>query len=57
MSRSDLTFDNVRAGTYVAPTLRVYGDVTALTASGTGAQPENSTGPGACSNTSSRRPC
>lgn len=57
MSRSNIAINHISAGKYAAPTLRIYGDVKVLTAAGTGSVAENATGPGACSNVASRRPC
>lgn len=57
MSRANQFNDIISAGSYAAPTLKVYGDVKVLTAAGTGSITENATGPGACSNTATRRPC
>lgn len=44
---------------YSAPIITIYGDVTKLTASGTGSAQESSSGGpgGGCSNNRSARPC
>lgn len=57
MSRSNENLAAAPIARYAAPTLKVYGNVTVLTAAGTGSVAENTTGPSACSNTATRRPC
>lgn len=60
MSRSNENLATVRTARYAAPTLKVYGDVTVLTAAGTAGISESTggTGPGSnCSNDRNRRAC
>lgn len=56
MFTESVNSDSKQAGAYARPTLRIYGDVTVLTASGTGTLSENGNQPN-CATASNKKPC
>lgn len=56
MSSALVVSGNNKAAAYSPPVLRIYGEVMALTASGTGTLAENGNQPN-CSTNSARKPC
>ena len=59
MPRSMSAPIKTEGGTYAAPTLTIYGNVTDLTASGSGAVAEGASpgNPGQCTPQGTRKPC
>lgn len=56
MSRSTVEQQNHEGRSYSPPSLKIYGDVTVLTASGISGISENGNRPN-CSTSATRRPC
>lgn len=57
MPSSSIVTGTSKAAGYAAPRLKIYGDAKALTASGTGADSENTIGGGNCQASLTKKPC